>query len=322
MKFREMDLNDTQELVKLWNNNIGAVYPLDSKLFVQNYGNDKQNKKILGTFNGDNLAGFIIYKQWSSPSGVLEPNNHTGYINSIIVDISCRNSGIASALLNSAEKDLIERGVNLIHAGSDTNHFFPGIPYECMKAQEFFSKKGYEIGETSYDLICDISKVDFKKLPDMNLNCDKKYKTEILKKECRDDLFRFFKKNFSGRWYQEMMDFFKIGMEDRDIVVLKDENKIIGFAHIYDNKSKFIGPSIYWRKLLSDDYGGLGPIGIDEDYRKCGLGLLILYRSLEILKQRDVKNMVIDWTDKDILDFYGKFNFIPWKQYRKATKRI
>ena len=118
------------------------------------------------------------------------------------------------------------------------------------------------------------------------------------------------------------IEFFQIGMENRDIVVLKQGDNIIGFAHIYDNKSKFIGPPIYWKNILGDNYGGLGPIGVDKDYRECGLGLLTLYRSLEILKSRSVKKMVIDWTDKDIIHFYGKFNFMPWKKYTKATKII
>ncbi|MDF2881646.1 MAG: acetyltransferase [Clostridiaceae bacterium] len=322
MKFSEMNLKDNEKIIKLWNDNIGAVYPLEDRLFLQNYGIDKQNKKILGAFDEKNLAGFVIYKQWGSPSGLLNPNPAIGYINSIIVDMKYRNSGIGTALLDSAEKDLNEKGVKLIHAGSDTNHFFPGIPSECINGEKFFSKRGYEIEETFYDLICDISKVELERLPNIRLNQESRYKTEILDKNDRNKLFTFFKKNFSGRWYQEIMDFFEIGMEDRDVVVLKNEDKIIGFAHIYDNKSNFIGPSIYWKKLLCDNYGGLGPIGIDEDYRKLGLGLLILYKSLEILKQRNVNKMVIDWTDKNILDFYGMFNFMPWKEYRKATKRI
>lgn len=322
MKFKEMTLEDEEEIVKLWNDNIGAVYPLENKLFVQNFGSDKQNKKILGAFDEDKFLGFIIYKQWSSKSGLLKPNKNIGYINSIMVDIKYRNMGIGSALLDFAENDLLTEGVKHIHAGGDTNHFFPGIPYECFKAKSFFSKKGYTVGETFYDLIADISKVDLKTLPNITINDDEKYKTEILKTSDRKTFFEFFIKNFSGRWYQEMMDFFEIGMEERDIAVIKNEEKIIGFAHIYDNRSKFIGPSIYWRGLLGDNYGGLGPIAVDKDYRKCGLGISILYKALEILKNRNVNNMVIDWTDEDILDFYGKFNFMPWKQYRRAEKKI
>jgi GNAT superfamily N-acetyltransferase len=219
MKFEEMNLKDKEKILKLWNDNIGTVYPLDSKLFTQNFGSDKQNKKILGAFDGEKLAGFIIYKQWTSQSGILKADKSIGYINSIIVDVNYRNTGVGSDLLDYAEKELIGEGVKLIHAGRDTNHFFPGIPYECVKAQEFFANKGYSLAETFYDLICNISNVNFEKLPNMKINNDKKYKIEILNNEDRENLFEFFRKCFYGRWYQEMMDFFEIGMEDRDIVV-------------------------------------------------------------------------------------------------------
>ncbi|MFL0251856.1 GNAT family N-acetyltransferase [Clostridium neuense] len=312
---------DLEGIVKLWNRNIEVVYPIDLKLLGQNYENDKQNKSIMGAFENGILVGFVIYKQWTYKSGNLKPNHEIGYINSIIVDINYRNRGIGTKLLEIAEGNLIGLGVKKIRLGSDTYHFFPGIPLECLCSRQFFLKRNYKIEDSFYDLICDISKIKFEKLPQEKCNTEK-YKVETLKSQDRKSLMQFLCKSFPGRWYEEFEEFFNIGMEDRDVVVLKDEDAVIGFAHIYDNKSKFIGPSIYWRRLLGENYGGLGPIGIDKDYRKCGLGVFILHKSLEILQGRHVDKMVIDWTDVDILDFYGKFNFMPWKEYKKAVKEV
>lgn len=315
MEFEKV--HDLRNVVKLWSRNMEAIYPMDLKLFQQNYENDKQSKNILGVFENEILIGFIIYKQWSYKSGKLNPNDEIGYINSIIVDINYRNRGIGTKLLDMAERDLINSGVKIIRLGSDTYHFFPGIPLECLVSEEFFKKRNYKIEDSFYDLICDISKIKFKVLSDFG-----GYKVNILKFDDRKSLMALLEKNFSGRWYEEFMEFFDIGMEDRDVVVLKDKNTVIGFAHIYDNKSKFIGPSIYWRGLLGGNYGGLGPIGVDKDYRKRGLGMLILCKSVEILQKRHVNKMVIDWVDRDLFDFYGKFNFMPWKQYKKASKEV
>jgi len=307
---------DLETIVELWNRNIGVVYPIDLKLLKQNYENDRQNKNIMGAFENEVLIGFVIYKQWSYKSGNLKPNHEIGYINSIIVDTNYRNQGIGTKLLDIAEGNLIGLGVKTIRLGSDTYHFFPGIPLECLCSKRFFLKRDYKIEDSFYDLICDISKIKLENI------YEKKYKAEILKFEDRKRFMQFLCKNFPGRWYEEFEEFFQIGMEDRDVVVLKDKDVVIGFAHIYDNKSKFIGPSIYWRQLLGENYGGLGPIGIDKDYRKCGLGIFILHKSLQILKERHVDKMIIDWTDTDILDFYGKFNFMPYKEYKKATKKV
>lgn len=319
MEFKKV--HDLKSIVELWNKNIGIVYPIDLKLLKQNYENDKQNKNIIGAFENETLIGFVIYKQWSYKSGNLKPNHEIGYINSIIVDIKYRNHGIGTKLLDIAEGNLIGLGVKTIRLGSDTYHLFPGIPLECLCSKQFFLKRNYKIEDSFYDLICDISKIKFEKLPEEE-SAAEKYKVETLKFEDRKGLMQFLNKNFPGRWYEEFEEFFDIGMEDRDVVILRDKAVVIGFAHIYDNKSKFIGPSIYWRQLLGENYGGLGPIGIDKDYRKCGLGVLILHKSLEILQERHVDKMVIDWTDIDILDFYGKFNFMPWKEYKKATKKV
>lgn len=319
MDFKKV--NALEMIVELWNRNIGITYPIDLKLLKQNYENDKQNKNIIGAFENEALIGFVIYKQWSYKSGNLKPNHEIGYINSIMVDINYRNHGIGTKLLDIAEGNLISLGVKTIRLGSDTYHFFPGIPLECLCSNKFFLKRKYKISDSFYDLICDISKIKFENVYEKKYNFEK-YKVETLKFEDREGLMQFHYKNFPGRWYEEFEEFFQIGMEDRDVVVLKDQDTIIGFAHIYDNKSKFIGPPIYWRQLLGENYGGLGPIGIDKDYRKCGLGVFILHKSLEILQKRHVDKMVIDWTDTDILDFYGKFNFMPWKEYKKATKEV
>ena len=198
MKFEEMSLDGSKAIVGLWNKNIGEVYPLDYKLFIQNYQNDRQNKKIMGAFQGEMLVGFIIYKQWNYKSGLLKPNHEIGYINSIVVDMKYKNCGIGTELIEMAEMDLKNSGVKIIHAGGDTYHFFPGIPSQCLIAEKFFSKRNYLIEESFYDLLCDISKVNIENLPGIKLNASSKYKTEILNSNDKKELYRFLEKNFSA----------------------------------------------------------------------------------------------------------------------------
>lgn len=320
MEYREIDSGDLNKVVTLWNNNIGTIFPMDIRLMKQNIENELNKKKIIGAYDNDMLAGFIIFKQWTAKSGMIEPKNIYGNINSVIVDMKYRFLGIGTKLFDIAENELKVWGVKTISIGSDTFHFFPGVPSGFKTMIKLLNNRGYVISDSQFDLICDISKVEFNKLPKLKLNTVKGYSIEIFDGKDKEDLYSFFRRCFPGRWYEEIVEFFNIGMKERDLVVLKDNKSIIGFSHIYDNRSSFIGPPIYWRKLLNENYGGLGPIGIDENYRKQGLGLLLLYRSLEILKQRRAEKMVIDWTD--LLDFYGLFNFLPWKEYRRAFKNI
>lgn len=320
MEYREIGFDELNQVVDLWNDNIGTIFPMDIKFMRQNIENDMNKKKIIGAYDNDMLAGFIIFKQWTVKSGLIEAKKIYGNINSVIVDIKYRFQGIGAKLFDIAENELKIWGVKTISIGSDTFHFFPGVPSGFKTLIKLLTQRGYIISDSQFDLICDISKVEFDKLPKMKINKNKRFKIEIFDGKDKEDLYNFFRRCFPGRWYEEIEEFFNIGMKERDLVVLKDENSIIGFAHIYDNKCSFIGPPVYWRKLLCENYGGLGPIGIDESYRKQGLGLLLLYRSLEILKKRQVEKMVIDWTD--LLDFYGLFNFLLWKEYKKAVKNI
>lgn len=320
MEYKEIGLEALGKIIELWNKNIGVIYPMDEGLIKQNLKADSNWRKILGAYYEGELVGFVIMKQWTVASGEISPKNTTGYINFFIVDMNYRHQGIGSKLLKLAEEELKGCGVKKLSIGGDPFHFFPGVPMEFKISEGFLSKRGYEMSNSYNDMICDISKVELDKLQGLRLNSQDTHTVEILKDCDKEELFSFFERCFSGRWYGELQSFFDMGMENRDIVVIKDSSKIMGFCHIYDSKSIAIGPPIYWRGLLGENYGGLGPIGVDAEYRGKGLGLTLLYRSLEVLKSRGIRNMIIDWTD--LVEFYGIFNFVPWKQYKRTLKEL
>jgi predicted N-acetyltransferase YhbS len=95
---------------------------------------------------------------------------------------------------------------------------------------------------------------------------------------------------------------------------------VIGFAHTFTNRSVKLGPSVYWRAELGENYGGLGPIGVSKDYRKIGLGLALLSYGVWCVKQAGAALMAIDWTV--LVDFYGRLGFQPWRRFTPYTKEI
>lgn len=327
VQYRVINKNEMFKIIDLWNKNIECLFPMDEKLFFGNLNMDEnlKDENFIGAFCGEKLIGFIIFKQQLAKSGLLDADKTRGNINSLIVDFEWRNIGIGAKLLSICEQSLKDLGVKHIAIGSDTFHFFPGLPVEFKSGSQFLKARGYEDKFMSWDMVCDISKVDLNaavQAHNLRLNAEGRYVTEELKEEDKKKLMDFFEKTFPGRWLQDTRRFFMSGMQCRDMVIVKDmiNNTVIGFSHIYDSKSDVIGPGIYWRKLLGESFGGLGPIGIDKDYRKKDLGLTLLYRSLCILKERGVKKMCIDWTD--LFDFYGIFNFMPWKGYMHMVKEI
>jgi predicted N-acetyltransferase YhbS len=110
-------------------------------------------------------------------------------------------------------------------------------------------------------------------------------------------------------------------MRCSDLLVMKDGReggRIIAFSRIYSGDSTILGPSVFWRNLLGEHWGGLGPMGVDPARRGLGLGLRLLYESLVILKKRGVNFMVIDWTD--LPGFYARMGFTVWKTYSMFGK--
>ncbi|WP_027625443.1 GNAT family N-acetyltransferase [Clostridium lundense] len=323
--YRFVREEELKSIIRIWNDNIGCIFPMDKKLLYQNINLDKNllKKDILGGFIEENLIGFIIFKQQLRNLGLVEANKSQGNINSLIVDFKYRNKGIGSNLLYQCENILQSRRVRHIEVGRDTFHFFPGIPLEFKEGYEFLKKRGYEDGYISTDLICDISKVDLSYLKDkkgLYINEEENYIIRPLEDGDKKGLIQFFEKSFPGRWLEEVKFALNYAINGEDMIVIKDikNDRIIGFSRIYHKKSSIIGPPIYWRKLLGGNYGGLGPIGVDLEYRKKRLGLTLLFKSLEILKNKGVQHMCIDWTD--LYKFYGMFNFMPWKSYMHMGK--
>jgi predicted N-acetyltransferase YhbS len=67
-------------------------------------------------------------------------------------------------------------------------------------------------------------------------------------------------------------------------------------------------------------WGQLGPIGVSKDVRGKGYGGCLLDASLLHLHMRGIRGCVIDWTD--LVNFYGKFGFKPYREYAMLGKEL
>ena len=75
-----------------------------------------------------------------------------------------------------------------------------------------------------------------------------------------------------------------------------------------------------WRLSLGEKWGSLGPIGVATQERGRGLGHALLGSALINLKQRGVRQCIIDWTTLD--DFYGKHGFEVSRRYKIASLKL
>lgn len=318
---------DYDSLLTLWNRNLGTIFPIEARLLQQNLMNKDHVSygDVIGAYavETDVLVGAVAFVQHILPMGLSPASPQIGTIRFILVDYRFRGQQIGTNLLEMAEARLAEAQVKEIRVGGEFRHFFPGLPSLLSGARCLFKEHGYKESGSAYDLIGDIDQVDLQQVMRKKNKPlqQESYPVLLLQQAELSRTEDFFIRNFPGRWYEEFREF--KSLQDYDhMLIMKDQGtgKVIGFCRIHDSNSKELGSSIYWHGLLENDYGGLGPIGLDLDYRDQGLGIYLLYRSLEILQKRQVHRCVIDWTI--LLKFYGAFNFVPWKEYVTLSKLL
>lgn len=309
------------EIVELWNRRARAAFPLDGRLLRQLVRMERGESLWLGSFDAGRLVGAALAKL-PRPSAETPPAD--GFLSFIAVEEDHGRRGLGSALLARAEAWVAEAGARRLHFGGDSYHFFPGLPVDDSASSRslgaFLQARGFRPkGPDEEDLVADLSTLDLQALV-RRAPLAAGYRFRLYDASLRDATETFFRREFPGRWYREFLDALEEGLRNLDLALLQDEasGEVVGFSRIYDQESPVLGGSMYWRALMGDSPGGLGPIGLAHSLRGKGLGLALLRLCVEELAHRGVRTMVIDWTSLGA--FYGKLGFAPWKAYRSVEK--
>jgi GNAT superfamily N-acetyltransferase len=242
----------------------------------------------------------------------------------LIVSPAFHRHGIGSLLLQAAADVLATSGAERIILGQDLRHFFPGVP-ECLtSARKFFARRGFQWGGGyANDLMRSLA--DYT-MPESVLTAISGLAARgISIQPCRDQhvpsLLKHVHANFSARWLTDTRHRLEVEPTAEEIMVaVNATGDVIGFSHTFSNQSHFIGPSVLWRGKLTPRFGGLGPIGVDVQYRKIGLGLALLACSVDRVKSTDADQMVIDWTE--LVEFYGKLGFAVCNRYAPMSRPV
>lgn len=298
-------ITDLNSIRNLWNEELGFIFPMSVEVLNQNITN-YANKFVLGAYDEDRLVGFVVGKRDISE---IESYKNLGWINLIYVDKDYRRKGIGSKLLTEVENYL--SGVSTINVGKDINNFFPGSPSEFAGTSDtFFIKRGYIDGGQGYDVInTNLKKIELR---------NKEFKYMACTMEHKDALIKFFEKNFPGRWEYEARDYFAKGGNGDSYVICLDGDKVIGFSRMNDRKDKVYPYNTTWFPRFNN-LGGVGPLGVDRDYRKKDIGFDVVAFGINTLIDRGITEIIIDWTG--LLNFYRQFGFEVWKDFKYLSKK-
>lgn len=300
------DVVNLFECMDLWNNEMGSIYPITKAVYNQNVINYDQ-KKVYGAYHLNNLVGFIISKKYEDDD--LPSYNKLGFISIFYVSKKYRKQGIGSELLKMAEKYLEDK--TTINIGKDINNFFPGVPCDFDNLTDvWLEKRGYQGERYTHDLINhNPKKITLK--PDG-------FKYQLCTLSEKEALLEFMKNNFQGRWYYEAANYFNNGGTGKEYSICLDKDKVIAFARTNDRTFTDIHYNTIWYDRFNN-LGGVGPLGVDKNYRGMKLGYNIVAYGINVLLDKNISEIIIDWTG--LLEFYQQFGFEVWKSFKYMAKK-
>lgn len=298
--------NDLLNCLKLWNDEMGYVYPISSNSFYQNVI-DYKDKDAMIYYDDERVIGFIFLKRFSDDRLVNYSNNL--YISLFYVSKKYRKQGIGSSLFDFAEE--IRDGKELI-IGKDINNFFPGVPTDFDNLTDvWLEKRGFVGKRYTHDLITKDPKIYEIRNKDVEYKyCDDSQKEELIQMMINNNW---------GRWALEAKEYFEKKTENdkNAYIVGMADGKIISFAKVNDYKMYLSSYNLMWKERF-ENLGGFGPLGVDRNYRKKGIGFDMISVSLNDLVNKGCKTIILDWTG--LMELYAKFNFEVWKSYKYMSK--
>lgn len=202
--------------------------------------------------------------------------------------------------------------------GMDHDHIWPGFPKDDDRLAQMVMA-GFQVGSDHCDLERDLCGFQ---APESCRDLLAQHRATV-QPAAQDDaeaLDSFLARSFPGRWRHDTMRKVVEDREAGDILLLRIEGDIQGFAFTQrEGARRPIGGAI-WRRSLGPSWGALGPIGIAEQARGKGLGDALLASTLQTLAHRGSRRTIIDWTTLE--DFYGRHGFVPTRRYLTLTKDL
>ncbi len=192
--------------------------------------------------------------------------------------------------------------------GGGEHHFVPGVPESLSEFHPFFAKHGLVADWHAHDLLWthqSAATTDWD---------DSVYR--LIEPGQIDELARLLE-YFGARWQIDTAARCQDPLEGRaeEIMGAFQEERLVGFCHIWSPRSRRLGPSTFWLpRDRTQMWGGIGPLGVHPEMRGHGYGAGVVEASMAYLRSRGAEVIGVDWTG--LPDFYEGRGFRRWLDYR------
>jgi len=306
MNSRTLTTHDLEAIRTLWNEEMPHTFFLRKDLFKSQIATsqDMDWSSSFVAFEGQKLVGSILVKAWKR--NVLDAYQKTAWITFIHVAKSYQHQGIGRTLIEHAIENLRTQGVHTIHLGKSMNNFFCGVP-ETFEANRFFETIGFVENDRPVDMHKHIT--NHSMIP---LRHKIGYSIRISTTDDFTKMRDFFIKNFPGRWYQEFEEYVASGYNGSEFAIIEINQRVVAFCRINQSLQSMNMYNTNFTNDFSNLYG-VGPLGVDEDFRSYSLGFDITAFAINQAVQNGATDIIIDWTSH--IAFYEKFGFKVWNRY-------
>lgn len=242
------------------------------------------------------------------------PDQDQAHISFII----CPDCQLGVDLFAYTKRVLRERGVYKLVFGQDSRHVLPGCPVDAAALRDFLVIEGFQDAGECWDVMNDLAQYD--PPAEWLAPLDKSHRVEPLAADDLGKFQKFINREFPGRWTYDTLD--KIQVEERPgvVSVLFIDDAIEGFALTQDWTCRTPINGGSFRSALGPNWGALGAIGVSAGVRGNGYGDALLAASLLGMKEKGVRNCIIDWTG--LLSWYGKHGFEVRSHYKSMLLRL
>lgn len=207
-----------------------------------------------------------------------------GWIKIFVVDKKFRRQGIARQMFSLIEEKF--KSCDEIRIMDSVPCYFqPGVDVRYTEAIVFLESLGYKKVAENIHLETDLTKLDFSSLKKLEEQIKQQnYHVVRGTKELYKPLIVWIQQTFPA-WEYEVS--FSYKTKQPQIFIALYNNDVVGFS-CFNTTAE----------------GWFGPIGVDPNHRKIGLGKILLLKSLKELKKLGYKNSVIPWISLSSLKFY------------------
>ncbi|QBD79323.1 GNAT family N-acetyltransferase [Ktedonosporobacter rubrisoli] len=244
-----------------------------------------------------------------------------GNILAVLVAPERQRRGIGRALHTRALEYVRQAGLTQVQVGGGWARFWPGVPLNLPAGYEFFRALGWEFREgLIYDLQQDLS--NYVTQPAIWSRMAREgISFGFASKENLAAVLEFERREFMN-WFPHFQYVAEFG-DYQDLLVAHDKanGKVVGTLSMYSTQHSHPDRiDIPWQAMLGEKMGALGCVGVGADERGRGIGIALVARASELLKERDATPCYIDWVE--ITDFYAKLGYEKWRGYWMSTRDL